>query len=837
MNIVNTLTLRHIKTHKKRTILTIVAIIVSVAMVTAVFTSAISFIKYFQNSTLEVDGNWHVQFTDDDYSLHKSLFATDVNIDEFAARAVCGTTTFGVNDRISPYSSGIFCAEKNWFGMRNVTVSQGRLPENSHELLLTTRAIKEFDLNVRVGDKITVPVSVVDEEKAESVTVNREYEIVGISDSFVSATDGYAVFSGLDSEALKESEGTIVIARYDKLDNSIYDKIEQTMKTIGFSGYKINTELFTFSLIRDGNGMIVSLGLFAGILLLIIAVVSVFMIYDSFAVSYQERAKYLGMLASVGATKKQKRMSIYFEGLILGLISVPLGIISGISGIAITFKCIEGAFLSTVNPDYQLGSLNVYVNWFVIIGTVIASAITIFISMYIPARKASKTSPIDAIRQANTVKVKKPKKLRVSRLTGKIFGYEGTLAVKNFKRNGRRSRNIVFSLALSVVVFLTVTNFSAMLNDILKTSLTLTPDIMISGDYKGQDAIVEAVSGNKKIERYFYNTTAYANIDRAYFEKIGEDEESGVLLVFLDNSSFDGYLRQLGERPENYHGETPTAIVLNSIFKVESGKKKVREEPLKNLKGQSLLLNLQYTSNEGEEENNKPLTKESEITVGIQTTKQWNEEKFTLNNSALPLIIMSEDYADSVMGETKDSAYTEVSIMCDDFETIREELINSIKEKDSEIGFFIETPGAGYDQMNNLFTIAKVFIYGFITLISIISVLNIINTISNSMNERRREFAMLRSVGMTPKSFKRMIYLEAGRYGAKALLFSIPVGILIHFAMYKALSGTMDFGFIIHPLSYVLAVIAVFVIIGTALLYSIDKIRDDNIIETLKTDI
>lgn len=835
MNIVNTLTLRHIKTHKKRTILTIVAIIVSVAMVTAVFTSAISFIKYFQNSTLEVDGNWHVQFTDDDYSLHKSLFATDVNIDEFAARAMCGTTTFGLDNDLSPYTSTVFCAEKNWFGMRNVTVSKGRLPENSHELLLTTRAIKEFDLNVSVGDKITVPVSVVDEEKAESVTVNREYEIVGISDSFVSATDSYGVFSGLDSEALKESQGTIVIARYDKLDNSIYDKITETKNTIGFSGYKVNSELFTFSLIRDGNGMIVSLGLFAGILLLIIAVVSVFMIYDSFAVSYQERAKYLGMLASVGATKKQKRMSIYFEGLILGLISVPFGIISGIGGIAVTFRCIEDAFLSTVT--YGTGSLKVYVNRFVILGTVIASAITIFISMYIPARKASKTTAIDAIRQANTVKVKKPKKLRVSRLTGKIFGYEGTLAVKNFKRNGRRSRNIVFALALSVVVFLTVTNFSAMLNDILKTSLTLTPDIMISGDYKDQDAIVDAVSENKKIERYFYSTTAYANIDRAYFEKIGEDEESGVLLVFLDNTSFDGYLRQLGERPENYHGETPTAIVLNSILKVEGNKKKVREEPLKNLKGQKITLSLPTPSEEGEEQSAEPSSIKAEITVGIQTTKQWNEEKFTLNNSALPLIILSEDYADSVMGETKNGAYTEVSIMCDDFEAVKTELINSIKEKDSEIGFFIETPGAGYDQMNNLFTIAKVFIYGFITLISIISVLNIINTISNSMNERRREFAMLRSVGMTPKSFKRMIYFEAGRYGAKALLFSIPVGVLIHFAMYKALSGTMDFGFIIHPLSYVLAVIAVFVIIGTALLYSIDKIRDDNIIETLKTDI
>lgn len=831
MNIVNTLTLRHIKTHKKRTILTIVAIIVSVAMVTAVFTSAISFIKYFQNSTLEIDGNWHVQFSDDDYSLHKPLFATDVNIEEFAARSVCGRTSFGANDDYSATST-VFCAEKNWFDMRNVAVSKGRLPENSHELLLTKRAIDEFDLDVNVGEKITVPVSVFDDNGKETVT-NREYEVVGISDSYVSATDGYAVFSGLDSEAIKNTQELVVVTRYNELDNSIYDKIKETQNTMGFSGYKVNSELFSFSMIIAGNGMIVSLGLFAGILLLIIIIASVSMIYDSFAVSYQERAKYLGMLASVGATKKQKRMSIYFEGLILGLVSVPLGIVSGIGGIAVTFKCIESAFLSTVNENYSTGSLKVYVNWFVILGTVIASAITIFISMYIPARKASKTTAIDAIRQTGTVKVKKPRKLRVSRLTGKIFGYEGTLAVKNFKRNGRRSRNIVFSLVLSLVVFLTVTNFSAMLSDILKTSLILTPDIMISADYKDKDNIVSSVSENKKIERYFYNTTENAFVDKSCFKALGEDEVNIVLLVFLDNTSFDSYLRQLGERPENYHGASPTAIVLNSALLQESSKKKVREEPLKNLEGQKITLNLPMETKDGEE----PSSVKTEITVGIQTTKQWNEEKFTLNNSALPLIIISDDYADRVMGGLNSSAYTEVSIMCDDFETVKDELVKTIKEKNEETEFFIETPGAGYDQMNNLFTIAKVFIYGFITLISIISVLNIINTISNSMNERRREFAMLRSVGMTPKSFKRMIYFEAGRYGAKALLFSFPIGVLIHFAMYKSLSGSMDFGFTVHPIPYALSVLAVFVIIGISLLYSIDKIRDDNIIETLKTDI
>lgn len=837
MNIVNTLTLRHIKTHKKRTILTIVAIIVSVAMVTAVFTSAISFIKYFQNSTLEVDGNWHAQFTDDDYSLHKPFFATDENIDEFAARTVYGTTTYGSDNKLVTHNSTIFCAEINWFGMRNVTVSKGRLPENSHELLLTKRAIDEFDLDVNIGDKITIPVSVPDEESETEKIVNREYEIVGISDSFVYATDSFAVFAGLDSEALKESQGTVVVARYDKLDNSIYDKIKQTQKTMGFASYSVNSELFNFSMILDGNGVMISLGLFAGILLLIIAVVSVFMIYDSFAVSYQERAKYLGMLASVGATKKQKRMSIYFEGLILGLISVPLGIISGIGGIAVTFKCIEDAFLSTVT--YGTGSLKVYVNWFVILGTVLASAVTIFISMYIPARKASKTTAIDAIRQANTVKVKKPKRLRTSKLTGKIFGYEGTLAVKNFKRNGRRSRNIVFALSLSVVVFLTVANFSAMLSDILKTSLILTPDITLSAEYKDKDTLLETVKENKNINSSFYDVSRFAEIDKSYYKELGEDEVSIAGVVFLDNASFDGYLKELGERTEKYHDKNnPTAIVFNSVLKTTDGKK-TREQPLKDLEGQSISLTVSGpTVNEEGEEIENPVKKESEITVGIQTTKQWGEEKFvSMNYTSCPLIVMSEDHIGSVMGGLADTADINFSIMCDDFEEVRKEIMKSVREKNSEMGFSISTPRAGYNEMNNMFTIAKVFIYGFITLISIISVLNIINTISNSMNERRREFAMLRSVGMTPKSFKRMIYFEAGRYGAKALLFSFPIGVLIHFAMYKALSGSMDFGFIVHPVPYLLAIIAVFTIIGIALLYSIDKIRDDNIIETLKTDI
>ena len=834
MNIVNTLTLRHIKTHKKRSILTVVAIIVSVAMVTAVFTSSISFIKFFQNATVALDGNWHAKFTDKDYSLHKPFYATDENIKEFAARAYIGKTDFGIEK--SANISSVFCAEKNWFSMRNVTVSQGRLPANSHELLLTTTAIEEFELNVNVCDKITVPVTVYNAEKDENEEIKREYTVVGISDSIVSATEHGEIFSGLDSEALETSSETLVLARYDKLNNSIWDKMKQTQKSVGLDSYGYHSDLFNYSGIMANNGILVSLGLFAGILLFIIAVVSVFMIYDSFAVSYQERAKYLGMLASVGATKRQKRKSIYFEGLILGAVSIPLGIISGIGGIAVTFKCIEDAFVATMN--YPLGTLKVYVNWIVIVGTVLASALTIFISMWIPARKASKTTAIDAIRQVGTVKVKKPKKLRTSKLTEKLFGYEGVLAVKNFKRNGRRSRNIVFALSLSVIVFLTVTNFSMMLSDTKKGMFVSTSDVFINAEYEDREVFLEAVKSNKNIDRYFVEYRDFLEISETYF-KDSENAEYGMYLIFLDNESFDGYLRQIGERTEKYHDKNnPTAVLYNSAMRQESNKKK-KEAPLKDLEGQQISFTL--TKVDGQDKNTgEPILteKDASVTVGVQTTKEWKEEKFNMTLTPYPMAILSVDHIDGLYdGLEQQPFFMEINVMCDDYSAVSKEITKAIEKADAKGGYYIGTPKASAQSMNNLFTIVKVFVYGFITLISIISVLNIINTISNSMNERRREFAMIRSVGMTPKSFKRMIYLEAVRYGAKALVFSFPVGVLIHFAMYKALASSMDFGFNVHILPYFGAAGAVFVIIAAALLYSIDKIRDDNIIETLKTDI
>ena len=223
--------------------------------------------------------------------------------------------------------------------------------------------------------------------------------------------------------------------------------------------YIIHTDYLMYNGVQMSNEITRALYGFVAIILLIIILASVFMIYDSFAVSYQQRARYLGMLASVGATRTQKRGSVYFEGFILGCIGIPIGILCGIGGIAVTLRALSDSFMKTVMvATGDSIRLHAVVDWKIIVFSALISALTIFISAWIPAHRASKITPIEALRQTNTVKVKKAKKLKTSRLRQKLFGFEDVLAVKNCKRNAKRSRTVVLALAVSVILFLTTTN-------------------------------------------------------------------------------------------------------------------------------------------------------------------------------------------------------------------------------------------------------------------------------------------------------------------------------------------------------------------------------------------
>ena len=823
MNIVNKLTLRHIKTHKLRSLLTILSIIVSVAMITAVFTTVFSFVTFLKDATRAYDGSWQAQLFYDE-TPDMSPFKND-EMDYYTGDSAFQFTYDKDSQKAKAYGN-VDAVGETVVDMRNINIKDGAFPKTADEILVTDSYIEKNKLDWKVGDKINIYCTDSDTSKES----NKTYTLCGIAEgnvSFFDSRDG--IVANLYGNV------SYVTFSYKTLDKTFYDKANALKKQTGAESISYNTDLLDYSGVSRGSSTIRTVKVFTAIILAVIVFASVFMIYDSFAVSYQERERYLGMLASVGATKSQKRSSIYFEGLILGAIAIPAGIAAGFAGMAITFRSIQDAFLSTFAIPIK-DTLKVHFSPYIILGTVLTAAFTIFISCYIPARRASKTTPIAAIKGTNTVKVKKAKKLRVSKLTSKLYGYEGELAVKNFKRNKRRSSTIVFALVMSVVLFMSVTNFSQLFTAMVEMETgEQNADFQVYTKIEDKDAIRQYFNSADIDDcvSYHQSNATIKNTDLFTEEAktaYGTDDNKAYLFV-MDNDAFDSYLKSLGETPDGYHNPgSMKGIVFNRITDTTSKISKNCSALSDSAKGKSLNLCIKTID---EEDGETEIDNNFDVTAGVMTDKEYDGKLFLPKYMNYPSVIVPEDVLSALPVEQNGVVF---NIFAKDYKYEMEKAEEYFDSKNIACEMVDTT--SQIQAINAVLQIMKVFIYGFISLITLIAVINIINSISNSMNERKTEFAMLKSVGVTPQGFKKMIYVESIRYGAKSLLWSLPISIGLHVLMYQALTNAegMQIPFVTNWQYYLAAVLAVFVIILVSLLYSADKIKDDNIIENLKQD-
>ena len=131
--------------------------------------------------------------------------------------------------------------------------------------------------------------------------------------------------------------------------------------------------------------------------------------------------------------------------------------------------------------------------------------------------------------------------------------------------------------------------------------------------------------------------------------------------------------------------------------------------------------------------------------------------------------------------------------------------------------------------------VIKIFLYGFISVITLIGVTNIFNTITSNMELRQKEFAMLKSVGMTKKEFNRMINLETVFYGTKSLIYGITLGMIGTYFIYRAFKNNIT-TFAFPGIAIAISVVAVFILIFVIMKYSVRKINKQNTIETIRKE-
>lgn len=589
-----------------------------------------------------------------------------------------------------------------------------------------------------------------------------------------------------------------------------------------------------------------------GILITVIMVGSILVIYNSFAISVSERKKQFGSLASIGATKKQIRKSVLQEGAILGGIGIPLGILSGTCGIGITLKVVNELLKPMMAENGEMWNLHLVVSWQAIILASILIAITIYLSVMIPAKRASKITPIEAIRGNDDIKIK-AKKLKTPKWIRGLFGIEGEMALKNLKRSRKKYRTTVISLMISIILFISVSGFVGyMYNgfDSLYQSVDYDYSIQIFGNdteetRQKKEQIRKKIEDSKNIEQLSIIDRVYADTNlgedkldanmrkaikekervRQYFYEENGQYRIGVNLVTLNEKQMQEYLKQLGMTKLEDH----QIILINYVDMLMSAK---IEGNLTNLKANDQLeIRVEVRKrNEPSEEEPKYQT----VNNSFEIAKVTDKMPFGITNQDNPTLIAITNK--KALEGLENQTYTSMVFTAKDEQGMKEELKEIETMGQTLLNMYVENVKEQIQAQRNLKLVINIFLYGFIALISAIGIANIFNTISTNILLRKREFAMLKSIGMTEKSFKKMLDLECIFYGTKALLFGLPIGIIICYFLNQGFGNAIEFAFSLPWRSIIISVVSVYLIVFITMLYASRKMKKENIIDSLREE-
>lgn len=859
MNIANKLTYRHLKENKGRTVVTTLGICVSVAMITAVFVAMASFLNLFGEIGKISSGNWDAYY----YHLNQSQIEQvekDSRISKVGLKYGSENKSFQIKNPTS-YKRGtaeMIIGDKSYFEMVLTGNFDGKVPANENEVAVEKDFLDKNGMkDAKVGDKIVLTQGQRQLDDGSYVTGSnfnkdekfvpsgdeKEYTITAILHTNP-ATKYSSVWRGISEDEIK-SDDICAYITLAKQNSSAYSTIEDIQNDYKIDVYQANEDVLASYLSgRQGDFLVTMLPIVLVVLILIV-IASVMLIYNAFGMSLSERVRYLGMLASVGATKSQKRKSVYFEGAILGAIGIPVGILAGILGISITLKLVGHKIISTgmiagVN-DSNMQMKTVVPAW-AIIGIILVSIFTIFISAFIPARKASKITPIDAIRQRQEIKVK-PKKLKAPKYIKKIFGYEGELAYKNLKRNGKKSRLITVSIALSIVLFISCNYFCGMFIQASGYEKNIPYQISTTITYGHKKELYDALDKMQGVNKYYIDATDMsislgksspfiknneikdlANYTSDYSKLFGGEKDVSTVIHYVDDSEFNTLCENNGIDYNAFYGDSLKCVLLNNLTHKQDTTKVFNNSII----GKHIIQNPDYASND-----RNPL----DIEVGGLVKFDKNSLPCNLVAPGVVGIIMPYSQYINVVnkGVKANDISMNVCVETDEHKEVAENLTTLLNENDfggSYVSDIVDT----LETMNTVIFIIQVFVYGFITLISLITIANIINTISANIALRRKEFAMLKSVGTTPKGFSKMVSLESVFYALKAVIFGVPISVLISVALNKML-GESSIPYHFDIKLYLSVIIVVFVLILITMIYSVRKLKSDNIIEALKEDI
>lgn len=946
MNLMKKLTLKNLKLNRKRTIVTIVGIILATALLSALVT----LVSSFQYSMIEYQkqkgGDFHVKFSGVKMS-ELSEFKNNRNIEStFETMGMGFAKLNGCKNEDKPYAY-VMATDEAGFERGCFNLIEGRMAKNEDEIVIPRHLKTNGRIEIKVGDEITLDIgkrydsntesviseNIAYEHEAETLadTVTKQYKVVGIMErpgygmedysaagyTFVTYSDELAAIdNGTKSEASEADTTLTVYSRYTQkalrnkdavtadiigVDEKLFEKANDSsvemsaeesdrfLKEMENAKYDIyiNGFLISYECVFPIDGTFKALFTVAAVVALIIILTSVYCIKNSFNISITEKIRQYGMLASVGATRRQIKSSVKTEAAMLGVVGIPVGTMSGILASLVLVKVVNALSAGWLNF-----ALSFHTSLPALILAVILSIATIYFSATGSARRAAKVTPLEAIRNTKEIKIKSAK-LKTPAIIGRIWGIGGVISYKNIKRNNKKYRTTVTSIVICSVTFIVISYFMSMAFSVVGMSYaSVDYNIGINMSCKKDldiEKLSELVSGIEGAKDYLVGAGYYFDVDKPEYTKEygeycgqlyddSEDVSQEFLITVLDDKSYDKYASDAGIKNAN----TGAILVNKGTFDVynEKSSKYVKEEMelYKYKAGDTIRCGYNVYDDASSDDNAAEGDTESstddnnavecDTESGTEDNSGYVDEE-TINNGVrktvdvtiagvtdkvpigykgygnTTLLFMNQKgfeslWADGKSNELKPghasySAYV-VAENADEYQDTFEKETEENPEY-SQISFYVSNMDKQMRDEKSLFTLLGVFAYGLIVVIALIGITNIINTLSTGMELRSREFATLRSIGMTDKQFAGMVRLESVFISVKALVIGVPLGILISYLLCVMMNRMDDA--IIYELPYkaiILCIVVVIMLIYAIMKLSMTKLRHNNIVETIKNE-
>ena len=846
MSILNRLTIKNLRLNKKRTIVTIICIILSTALMVGIGLLFSSFQDLMIRDTIGYSGKYEAKYNDVD--LIKLNDIKNKNFTYFYEKPI-GFSKIESSNEYKPYMY-ITSVNREYFD--ELKLIEGDIPKNENEIVISNHVITNGGLDYKVGDIVTFTygsrnidgnITLANSELVDGEFLTNKgthtYKIVGIVDrsNFESySASGYTAFT-VD---VNSDNGNVNLYVMFNKNKNIIKQSEELAKELNYNGdINYNSTLLALYGESTYGNVMSSMGGMMIIMLSLVSIGCIIVIYNSFAISVMERKKEFGLLSSIGATKRQLSHTVFFEAVVVGVIGIILGILGAYIGIGCVILIINNLISDML--EYKL---HLVTNPLFIIIPVIFMIIVIGVSAFIPSRRASKVSPIEAIRQNDDIKINK-KKIRTSKLVLKLFGIEGEIALKNIKRNKKKYRVTIVSLFISIVLFI---SFSSYMNYTLNTASSVMGEVPYDyrisyfGDDNNKEALdkINEIVKSSDVKEYVSYSVGNLSIIGNYtysdeyldFYKsaYGDDgikalnnlKYQNIYILVLDDNSYNKYKKLIGL-------DKDSVILLNRFKGVSYGNNKRVNYDIPVINNGNI--NIKICNFDDDEEN-------------VDTTKYCNKniDNIFVTNKSFDLIeefsymddfklIVNKKLYDSISDGGAD--FTQFNIISDNTNNI--DKLTKELDKYNNVNYI--NIKESMKQTNNLILVVKILMYGFISLVTLIGVTSVFNTISTSMALRKREFAVLRSIGLTRGGFNKMLFFESLFFGMKSLIFALPVSIGVTILIHYSLADMVSISTIIIPWkAIIISIVSVFIIVLLTMMYSSSKIKKHNIIEQIREE-